>query len=560
MKAKLFFTIFLATFAALLISSAQTPPSTPSTGARPNIIIILADDMGYSDLGCYGSEIHTPNIDALAASGVKMSQCYNTARCCPSRAELMTGLFPPQAGIADMTNEQSPGANKDDPPAYTGELSKNTVTIAEALHGAGYATLMTGKWHLGQFDQSLWPLQRGFERYYGSLYGAIKYFYPTAPRIITQDNTPVPVPQSTTDRQFYTTDAFTEHAIDSLKDEAAGKKRPFFLYLAYNAPHWPLQAFDDDLAKYRGKYMSGWDVLRQARYQRQIANGLIDPKWHLSPRTPSLPAWDSLSPQKKDEMDLRMSIYAAQVDRLDQDIGRLVSYLRDSNQLDNTLILFMSDNGACAEGGALGAGPVMDPTARNHAYFLPYSAAWANLSNTPLRLYKHFAQQGGSCTPLIAHWPAGLGTQPGWVREPAQFLDIMPTLLDITGATYPSSRDGNAVTPLEGVSFLPALRGKPLKRDKPLFMEHEGNAFIRDGDWKLVGIQVAGQDGVNPAKWELYNMQSDGTELNDLAQAQPDLVAKMSAEWMAWANRVGVYPKPTMTDRLKKTESDSENY
>jgi arylsulfatase len=509
---------------------------------RPNIILIMADDMGFSDVGCFGGEIHTPNIDALAKGGVKMAQFYNNARCCPTRASLLTGLQPHQAGVGNMTKEEQ----RDDsgiPPAYIGELSRNTVTIAEALRGAGYATFMAGKWHLGQFDKSLWPCQRGFDRYYGSLYGALNYFKPVPPRLVTYDNETLAEAKSTTDQPFYTTDAFTDYAIHFLKEKKT-KQRPFFLYLVYNAPHWPLQAFPEDIAKYRGKYTQGWDVLRQARYDRQKAMGLVDPRWPLSPRPEKVPAWDSLTPEQKDEMDLRMAIYAAQVDRMDQNIGRLVSCLKSTGQFDNTLILFFSDNGACAEGGVFGANEVRDVEKRNAGYFVTYGEAWANLSSTPFRLYKHFGQEGGTHTAFIASWPDGFGSRDEWIREPAQVLDVMPTFLEVASAKYPLERDGHKLPALEGVSFLSALKGEGLKRTKPMFMEHENNAFVRDGDWKLVGIDVAKRDGMNSARWELYNLRDDGTELHDLANSNPQKTAELAAAWQAWANRSDVYPKP----------------
>jgi arylsulfatase len=530
--------------ASLLLSALSLTSASAATKERPNIILILADDLGFSDLGCFGGEIKTPNLDALAAGGVKMSQFYNSARCCPTRASLISGLHPHQAGIGYMTRE-TPKKEEEIPPAYQGQLAKNTVTIAEALKASGYATMMTGKWHLGQDDRSMWPLQRGFERYYGSLSGAMNYFHPAAPRGITFDNTPEPNPKSTTEKPYYTTDAFTDYAIRFIKEEEQQKKRPFFLYLAYNAPHWPLQAPEEDIAKYRGKFKAeGWDKLRLARYERQKASGLIDPKWPLTNRVPNVPAWDKLSPEKQDELDLRMSIYAAQVDHMDQQIGKLVEYLKKSGQYDNTLIMFLADNGACAEFGPFGGGEVIDLAKRNDGYTISYGGGWATLSNTPYRLFKHFAHEGGSHTCFIAHWPDGLGKRDGWMREPAQIVDIMPTILDVAGASYLAKRDGLDIPPMEGISFLPALRGEKLARTRPMFIEHENNAFVRDGDWKLVGRDVAKPGGVDDTKWELYNLRDDGTEMNNLALQNPDRVKEMADEWKAWADRVHVYPKP----------------
>ncbi|MES2657660.1 MAG: arylsulfatase [Verrucomicrobiota bacterium] len=508
--------------------------ATGYSAGRPNIIVILADDMGFSDLGCYGGEIATPNLDALAARGLKFSQFYNSARCCPTRASLMTGLHPHQTGIGHMTQEPEAAGSSPVPPAYQGYLNRECVTIAEVLKDSGYATLMSGKWHLGQGDRDRWPLQRSFEKYYGLLSGATNYFKPGGKRGITAGNEPDTELKSTTDRPYYTTDAFTDHAIRFIGET----EKPFFLYLAYNAPHWPIQAHEDDIAKYRGKYKLGWDTLRKQRYEKQIKLGLIDPKWPLSPRDPEVPAWDSLSLDKQDEMDLRMAIYAAMVDRLDQNIGKLISYLKEKNRFDNTLILFLSDNGACAEMGVLGNLDVKDIAKRNSEWNIAYGTAWANASATPFRLYKHFAHEGGTATPFIAHWPGGIKKQEGWSSSPGQIIDIMPTLVEVAGAKYPEDKPA-----LPGISLKPAFDGGKLTRSKPLFMEHEANAFIRDGDWKLVGRKVAPPGGVKPKRWELYNLANDRTELRDLSAEMPDKVAEMSAGWSGWAKAAHVYPK-----------------
>lgn len=502
---------------------------------RPNVIVILADDMGFSDLGAYGGEIETPNLDALAENGVRFSQFYNSARCCPTRASLMSGLHPHQAGIGYMTKgpqQQIPeGASE----AYQGILSKNTVTIAEALKSSGYATLMTGKWHLGQQKKEQWPLQRGFDRYYGCLSGATLYFKPDGVRNLTLDNTPQTEHKSTTDRPFYTTDAFTDHAISFIKET----EKPFFLYLAYTAPHWPIQAHEEDIAKYRGKYKDGWDKLRKARHDRQVKMGLIDPSWKFPPRDKDVPAWDSLTEEKRDEMELRMAIYAAMVDRLDQNVGKLIKHLKDTNRFDNTLILFLSDNGACAEMGILGNNNVRDIEKRNADLHIAYGTAWANVSSTPFRLYKHFAHEGGTATPFIAHWPAGIKKRKEWLNTPGQIIDIMPTILDVSGATYPGGKP-----PLPGVSLKPAFEGGEIQRSQPLFMEHENNAFVRDGEWKLVGRNVAPKDGLKPGRWQLYNIKKDRTETNNLAAQMPEKVKEMSRQWEEWSKSVGVYPKP----------------
>ncbi|MCO6044824.1 arylsulfatase [Aeoliella sp. ICT_H6.2] len=516
-----------------------------ATGAaeRPNIILVMVDDMGFSDLGCYGGEIDTPNIDALAAGGVRFSQFYNTARCCPTRATLMTGLHPHQAGIGHMTNDPH-NVRDDRVPAYQGYLNRNCVTIAEVLHQSGYDTLMTGKWHLGFHDQDRWPLQRGFDKYYGCIPGATRFFYPEHPRGMTFGNEAIETPESTTDEAFYTTDAFTDYAIRFIDEHEQQSEKPFFLYLAYTAPHWPLQAFEDDIAKYRGRYKIGWDELRRQRYQHQIELGLIDPQWKLSQRTNSIPAWDSLDEAKQDEMDLKMAIYAAMVDRIDQNMGKLTDYLTQHDLLNNTLIIFLSDNGACAEGGILGRGEFYDVERRNQQPANSYGEAWANASCTPFRLYKHFAHEGGTSTPFFMHWPAGIKRQNDWYTTPGQLVDVMPTILDVAGAEYPTEYEGHEIPPGSGVSLRPAFQGSRLERSAPICIEHENNAFLRDGKWKLVGRGVAGRQGVREDRWQLYDMQADRTETNNLADEMPEKVNELAAIWEAWAKDAKVYPKP----------------
>ena len=426
---------------------------------RPNVILIMVDDMGFSDLGYHGGEIDTPNLDALAKGGVRFSQFYNSGRCCPTRATLMTGLHPHEVGIGHMT--QPPGSNRGEgrPPAYQGYLNRSCVTIAEALEGHDYATLMAGKWHLGNNARDRWPLQRGFEKFYGCISGATRFFHPISPRDITLGNEQLSDPKSTTNEAFYTTDAFTDYAIRFLKEELAGKKRPSFLYLAYTAPHWPLQAFEDDVAKYRGKYKIGWDKLRQQRLKRQIESGLISPDWALSPRTPGIPDWDSLDEKKQDEMDLKMAVYAAMIDRVDQNIGKLVAHLKESKTFDDTLIFFLADNGGCQEGGMFGRGNFYDIEKRNLEHANSYGEAWANASNTPFRLYKHFVHEGGAATPFFMHWPKGIKPGKDWYREPAQLIDVMPTILDQAGADYPKTYKGNDILPIDGLSLRPAFWG-----------------------------------------------------------------------------------------------------
>ncbi|MBN2162030.1 MAG: arylsulfatase [Pontiellaceae bacterium] len=515
---------------------------------KPNIILIMVDDMGFSDLGCYGGEINTPNIDRLAGEGVRFSRFYNGSRCCPTRATLMTGLHPHLTGIGHMTNPPPPQQSQHDAgpdfPSYRGVLNRECVTLAEMLKPAGYATLMAGKWHLGFDKQEYWPLQRGFEKYYGCLSGATRFFYPAEPRHMTLNNEYKVEAESTTDEAFYTTDAFTDHAIDFIREEKSGRDRPFFLYLAYTAPHWPHQAFEDDIDRYRDKYTTGWEDIRQKRFEKQLALGLFQSDCKLSPQPDNVPVWSSLDAENRQRMSLRMAVYAAMIDRIDQNIGKLMKSLESMGVADNTLILFLSDNGACAEGPPLGRGPILDPEKRNQDHYNSYGAAWAHVSSTPFRLYKHFTHEGGAATPFFMHWPARIKPVEAWYRSPAQIIDIAPTLLEVAGATYPKQAHGNAIHPLRGVSLAPAFDGRAILRTAPMFSEHEDNAFIMDGDWKLVGRGVSVFDGPKAERWELYNLAEDRTELNNLVQSQPDRAGRMAAAWLKWAQEDRVYPKP----------------
>ena len=522
-----------------VLISCLLPFAAPAT-ERPNILLIMVDDMGYADLGCYGGEIDTPNIDRLAAGGVRFSQFTNGARCCPTRASLMTGLHPHQTGIGHMTNPPTK-KRPSQPEAYQGYLNRRCATIGELLRPAGYTTLMTGKWHLGFYEEDRWPRQRGFDRFYGCLPGATRFFHPEHPRGMTLDNSPVADPQSTTDQAFYTTDAFTDYAIQFIG--AAPEEKPWFLYLAYTAPHWPLQAFEGDIAKYRGKYKLGWDKLREQRYARQLELGLIKPEWKLSPRPKAVPAWDSLDADKQDEMDLKMAVYAAMVDRVDQNIGKLTGFLREKGIFDNTLILFLSDNGACHEGGIFGRGEFKDIEKRNQARANSYGEAWANAGSTPFRLYKSNAHQGGSATPFIAHWPKGIEPMEDWQDTPAHVTDLVPTFLELAGAKYPAEMHGNPLHALHGESLLPAFAGKEIERDQPIFLEHQKNAFIRDGKWKLVGKGHVGNTEADEEKWELYDLDADRTELVNLAGKHPERAKQMAAEWRRWALESKVFPR-----------------
>ncbi len=510
---------------------ALGPSSQAADTKKPNIIVILVDDMGYSDISCYGGEIPTPNIDALAAGGVRFTQFYNTARCCPSRAALLTGLDSHQAGVGHMTDERD-GPDGKPLPGYAGHFNDNCITIAEALHGAGYFTAMTGKWHVGQ-NYGVTPWGRGFDRTLTCAQGG--FYFPESPvggplylngKDIGRTGGPLPP-------QWYSTDLWTDYGLKFI-DEARDAHKPFFLYLAHNAPHFPLQVPQADIAPWRGKYHAGWDVLREARYRRQIQIGLISKSWPLSPRLPEVPAWDSLSPAQQTRYERIMEIYAAVVQHMDQSVGRLVAGLKQRGELDNTLILFLSDNGGNAESGIQGRLEGEHPGDAHSITFV--GQCWATLNNTPFVRYKHYTDEGGIATPLIAHWPQGIAPASNGrlERQPGHITDIMATCLDAAGGVYPKSFNGREITPTVGVSLRPALDAKKLARTQPIFWEHEGNRAVLEMPWKLVAVYGR--------PWRLYNMTLDRTEQNDLAGAQPDRVKAMAAQWHQWAVRANVYP------------------
>ncbi len=526
-----------------------------STTERPNILLIVADDMGFSDIGCFGSEIATPNLDELGYGGMRLTQMYTAARCCPSRASLLTGLYPHQAGLGHMVNDAHVG------PAYQGYLRNDCVTVAEVLKTAGYTTLLSGKWHVGgnyiPNRPDTWspgdathplPVQRGFDRHYGMLGGAGSYFDP--PYMIRDEAL---IAEGGSD--FYLTDQISDEAVAMLR--ASDAAQPFFLYVAYTAPHWPLQALPEDIAKYVGRYRDGgWDALRQRRFQRLKDLGLIAEHWELSGRDEAAPPWAEV--EHKDWEDLRMAVYAAQIDRMDQGIGRMVQELKDSGRFDNTLILFISDNGGCAEFLAedsqspepfrydiptadgrplrIGNSPSIDPGPADT--FMSYDLPWANASNTPFRLFKHWVHEGGIATPCIVHWPAVI--QKGAIRhEPLHVMDLMATFAELGDAQYPAVFRGNAITPLAGESFATLLddhTGESWQRQAPIFWEHEGNKAVRDGRWKLVRRY--------PGDWELYDMDADRTEVHDLAAAYPQVVQSLAQQYDAWARRCGVRQWP----------------
>jgi len=501
------------------LAAAQEAP-------RPNIVVVMVDDMGWSDVGCFGSEIETPNLDRLAANGLRLTQFYSTGRCCPTRASLLTGLYAHQAGIGHMTSEDTKQSSDLGYPSYRGYLSPATATLAEVLGGAGYRTLMAGKWHVGTFE-GMWPTDRGFDRFWGIARGATNFWRPAPDKLLLDQATPIVPPAD-----FYATDSFTDAAIGMLEEaEREDDDQPFFLYLAHVAPHWPLHAHAADIARYRWRYTYGWDALRAARMDKAREVGIVTDAWGLTPHEG--PEWSSLEPRKRDELDLRMAIYAAQVDRVDQTVGRLVHTLERLGELDDTLILFFADNGACAEGGRTGGGPVEQLDTRE-GYWLTVGGGWANAQNTPFRRYKHWVHEGGIASPTIAHWPNGIAARGAVLRQLGHLIDLMPTFVELSGASYPTERAGAQVPPMEGASLVSALTSAaPIERP-PVYWEHEGNRAVRDGRWKLVAK--------HRGPWELYDLDVDRTELHDLAAAHPERVAAMTELYDAWTERCGVLP------------------
>lgn len=507
---------FLQSLAASVCAASLARSATQDR--RPNILIIVADDMGYSDIGCYGGEINTPNLDALARGGMRFTQFYNAARCCPTRACLLTGLYPHQAGVGDMVANRGL-------PAYQGYLNDSCVTIAEALGAGGYHTLMSGKWHIGE-QKGNWPVDRGFERHYGLISGASSYWKVDKGRTFV-DNDKVIDPAE--DPNFYATDAYADRAVQFI-GEFSRKPDPFFLYVPFTAPHWPLHARPEDIARYRGKYTQGWDKLREQRHRRMVELGILDESVSLSPRDAKARQWDSLTQKEKEEMDLKQAVYAAQIDRMDQGIGRIIAKLKETGQFDNTLIFFFADNGGCHEGVNRNEEP--DAPIGTKGSYQSYGLPWANASNTPFRMFKHWVHEGGISSPLIVHWPGHVKAGAINRTEVTHLIDIMPTVLAASGAAYPAERKGRKITPLEGKSLLPVLEGRQREPHQAIFWEHEGNKAVRAGQWKLVSA-----DG---GKWELYDMSVDRAELNNLAAKMPEKVAELSALYDAWAKRAGV--------------------
>ncbi|MGV3639695.1 MAG: arylsulfatase [Adhaeribacter sp.] len=523
-----FTTFFLG---AVLALSCSFPAFAQKNNTRPNIVVILADDLGYSDLGCYGSEIATPNIDKLASQGTRFKQFYNTGRCCPTRATLLTGLYPHKTGLGHMTgfDQKQPG--------YRGELNNQCVTIAESLKPASYSTYLSGKWHVctntkdEKGDLHNWPLQRGFDKFFGILNSSASYF---DPEILVSDNKFVKPGEG-----FYLTDAISDTAARYISQHVAKKKKdPFFMYVAYNAPHWPIHAKEKDIRKYIDRYNMGWDKLRQQRFAKQKELGLFDAAMKMSKRNKRVPAWDSIPEAQRALWVKRMAVYAASIDCIDQGVGRVIESLKKNKVYDNTLIVFMSDNGGCPEHISRRSKAVADLGSVKS--FESYHEHWANASNTPFRLFKAEVHEGGISTPFIVQWPGKISKTGGYINTPSHLIDLYPTILNVAGATYPKTFKGQDIPALPGRSLLPLLQGKTLPEDRPIFWEHQANRAVRVGNWKLVSESKDKAPYVGP--WELYDLSKDRIESKNLAAKHPEKVKEMEALWEKWAQANQVYP------------------
>lgn len=534
---------------------------------RPNIILIMCDDMGYSDLGCFGSEIRTPNIDHLAANGLRFTQFYNCGRSCPTRASLMTGLYPHQAGIGEMMNDRHL-------PGYRGDLSSNSVTIAEVLKSAGYHTYMAGKWHvtnvpygdnMHKASKHNWPLQRGFERFYGTLHGAGSYWDPSA---LVRDNqyiSPYTDKEYQPQNTYYYTDAISDNAVRYIKEH--DQTKPFFLYVAYTAPHWPMHAPEKIIDSYDGIYDGGYEQIRNVRYQRMQKMGIINKSWQLSEQ---IGYWEN-TPHKDWEKRL-MQTYAAMITIMDAGVGRIINALKATGELENTLILFLQDNGGCAEevgripsssrqerivcheqswqqtrgrevtrdGRNIRIGPNTLPGPEDT--FIAYGKSWANVSNTPFRKYKSFVHEGGISTPLIAYWPQGIHEKNGIRHSLGHVIDIMATCVELSQCHYPKNYHGNKITPYEGKSLLSLFREETAE-SRTLIFEHYGNSAIRIGKWKLVGIDMFDGNWIREQGWELYDMEKDRSETNNLSEKYPKKVKKLISLFTKEAERIQILPK-----------------
>lgn len=510
---------FLVLTIAIWLNGFSLVVDSVSAEALPNVLLIMVDDMGFSDIGCYGGEVDTPHLDRMAAEGMRFTQFYNNAKCTTTRASLLTGLYP-----------RGTAGNK--------HLRRNMLTLGEAMRLAGYATSLSGKWHLGR-EPINHPFHRGFDRFYGVLDGCCNFFDPSRPdpsykggrvRYFGQDDKRI----TEFPPDFYTTDAFTDHAIQSIRN-AHEKGQPFFAHVTYTAPHYPLHAKPADIEKYIGRFRMGWDAMRSQRWQRQQSMGLVNDSWQLSLGDSRAYAWKEADPTFEDH---RMAVYAAMIDCVDQNVGRLLQTLRDTGEDKKTLVLFLSDNGGCAEepGGRdpkqRTAGPVDD--------YVAVGPAWGWAQNAPFRRYKSWLHEGGITTPLIAWWPQQI---PSNVinRAPAHIIDILPTCLELAKTPYPQEFNGSSLLPVEGKSMLSLVRGKSRIPHTQLCWQWAGNRAIRQGDWKLVW------DKLHPTgKWELFDLSKDRCETQDIAATHPSLVETMSQAWSDWAleMEIKVTPRP----------------
>jgi len=507
-----------------------TPAYLAAQQKKPNIILIMVDDMGYSDLGCYGSEIHTPNLDRLASEGLRLKEFYNNSICAPTRASLLSGQYQHKAGVGYF--DVNLGL-----PAYQGYLNKESLTLAEVLRNGGYNTLMSGKWHVGN-DSLSWPNQRGFNQFYGVIGGGANYFNANPmplfgrqyPVIIEENNQRL----HPADDSYYFTDEIAGHAIKYLEAQRNSNK-PFFLYLAFNAPHWPLQALPEDIAKYKGRYDIGWDSLREERLAKQRRLGLLAPGQTVAPRDADVPEWNSLTYDEQQLWKAKMEVYAAMVDHMDKSVGQVLAKLKELKQDNNTLIVFISDNGAPAEdvahGGAKAArnlGPV-----GTSGSFESQGKNWSFVSNTPFRAFKNFMYEGGISSPLIAWFPGRIPANT-ISQGTAHLIDLAPTFYEVAGVKYPQQYNGVTPHPLPGKSLTGLFfNNKPINREEPIFWERAGNRAVRKGKWKLVSSYPS-------YRWELYDLDNDRGETNDVAAKNTQVVNELSAAYFAWAKKTGV--------------------
>lgn len=559
--------LFGCALSSVLAASAQQ---------KPNIIVIISDDMGYSDIGCYGGIIKTPNLDRLAKGGLQYMQFYNTARSCPSRASLMTGLHPHQAGIGHMSDKDR---GED---GYRGDLNNHCVTLAQVMKTGGYENYAVGKWHLSRHmkqdgTRHNWPLQRGFDHFYGTLAGGGSYYDPFTLCRGNEFVTAAKDPEYHSE-EFYYTNAITDNAMAFLSGhEQQSPEKPFFMYLAYTAAHWPMQVPEEEVTPYKGKFDKGWDELREQKYKKMVKAGIIRKEWGLS-RDKSVKKWENV--EDKAFETRCMEVYAGIISNLDKNIGRVIELLEKNGQLENTVILFLQDNGGCAEGVGRGEvttvkvpkGKKLEPMAPDELQtvlipyrtrdgrpmrmgtgvmpggadtYISYGKAWAYLSNVPFREYKHWVHEGGIATPLLVHWPAGIKSKGERRWIPGQLMDVMATCRELSGATYPETYNGEEIYPCEGKSLVSSFRRDEPEDTRYLFWEHEGNRAVRSGKWKLVyKTGEAGHRDIPLNAWELYEIDEDRTELNNVASKHPEKVAELAEQWRKFAARCHVNPWP----------------